>query len=173
MTNIENPLAYSYFMQDDIFLLESDKQALKTAIRPAVTMPVPVVETSEISFQYRGSNKLNYLIVTHYPNEDFMADAHFAALAATLKRLHVEPDDAALFNLAKHAETQFEHITGFFNPKKMLVLGSKAMPAGMQSVRQNKPQAIGGVYTLFTFSFAEMMDNTENKKAFWEAIKSF
>jgi len=42
---------------------------------------------------------------------------------------------------------------------------------GMENLPVNKIQEIKNCRKLYTFSFAEMMDNTENKKVFWEQIK--
>jgi len=170
MMNVENPLAYSFILQDDIYLLPADKQALQKKEPPA---PESVVakETPEPVFTYLGGHKKQYLIITYYPESDFMADAHLTALESTLKRLGHELDDTAIFNLANYPEAQFQQIIDFFKPKKMLILGNYALPPAMRPVDQNKPQPVGNIRTLFSFSFNEMMDSMENKKAFWEAMK--
>lgn len=170
--NIENSLAYSFFFTDDVFLTAQDRQALTEAATLAIP-PQVILQTTDPVFQYRGANKKAYLVISHYPDHDFMADAHLAALEATLKRLGIQSDDTAIFNYAKYPNSALKEITAFFKPEKILILGNRALPEDMQVASPNKPGQVGDIRTLFTFSFAEMMDNTENKKAFWEAIKQF
>ena len=170
--NIENPLAYSYILQDDIYLLAADRHLLQKGERPEPEAVV-VKETPEPVFKYIGGYKKQYLVVTHYPDADFIAAPHFAALESTLKRLGYEPYDTAIFNLASYPKAQFPEIIEFFKPKKMLILGYNALPPAISAIHQHKAQPVGNIRTLFTFSFTEMMDNQENKKAFWEAMKIF
>jgi hypothetical protein len=170
--NIENPLAYSFIIQDDIYLLNADKQLFKGSEKPAPEAVV-VKETPAPSFKYFGAYKKQYLVLTHYSDAEFMADAHLTALHNTIKRLDYEPGDIAVFNLATYPDAQFQQITDFFNPQKLLILGKGALPHGISAPVQNTPQPVSGISTLFTYGFDEMMDSQENKKAFWEAIKLF
>jgi hypothetical protein len=170
--NIEDPRAYSFILQDDIYLLAADKQSFQKGGQPAPE-PAPVQESPKPVYKYRGGYKKRYLIITHYSAADFITEPHLTALESTLKRLGVDPDDTAIFNMAQHPDAQFEHITDFFKPQKMLVLGQPALPPGMRAVDRNTPGQLGDVRTLFTFSFDEMMDNVNSKKAFWEAMKLF
>jgi DNA polymerase III psi subunit len=59
----------------------------------------------------------------------------------------------------------------FFKPKKLLMLGKSSLPEDIELLTLNKPQQLNNCHTLFSFSFDEMMDNNENKKAFWEQMK--
>ena len=170
--NIENPLAYSFILQDDIYLLDADKQTLKKMEQPAAHTLV-VRETPLPVFNYLGGHKKQYLVVTHYPDADFIAPAHLTALENTLKRLGTELDDVAIFNLAGYPEAQFQHIIDFFKPQKMLILGKSALLPAMGVIHPHKPQPVGDARALFTFSFGEMMSSVENKKEFWDAMKLF
>jgi hypothetical protein len=172
MMNVENPLAYSFILQDDIYLLPADKQVLQKIAHPAAGAVV-VKQTPGAVFKYLGGHKKHYLIITHYPDSDFIAGPHLAALESTLKRLGVELDETAIFNLAYYPEAQYQQIIDFFKPQKMLILGNYALPSVMHKVDQNVPQPVGNIRTLLTFSFNEMMDSMENKKTFWEAMKIF
>jgi len=170
--NIENPLAYSFIIQDDIYLLDADKQLFKGPEK-AAPGAIVVKETPAPSFKYLGAYKKLYLVLSHYTGAEFIADAHLTALHNTLKRLDYEPGDIAVFNLATYPDTKFEQIVDFFKPQKLLILGSRALPHGTSTPMQNAPQPVLGINTLFTFGFHEMMDSQENKKTFWEAIKLF
>ena len=168
--NIENPLAYSFILQDDIYLLDADKRALKNREQPA-SETVIVTETVGPVFKYLGGHKKQYLVITHYPDADFMTPPHLTALENTLKRLGNQLDDIAIFNLARHPNAEFRQIVDFFEPQKMLILGKYALPSAISKIDPNKPQPVNNILTLFTFSFGEMMESVENKKEFWEAMK--
>jgi len=170
--NIENPLAYSFILQDDIYLLKADKQALKNRERPA-SETVVVTETVSPVFKYLGGHKKQYLVITHYPDADFMTPPHLTALENTLKRLGNQLDDIAIFNLARHPGAEFQQIVDFFKPQKMLILGSYTLPPAISKIDPNKPQPVNNIRTLLSFSFGEMMESMENKKEFWEAMKQF
>ncbi|HEY8930116.1 MAG TPA: hypothetical protein VIM55_13035 [Mucilaginibacter sp.] len=182
--NIENPRAFSFIMQDDIYLLDADKQQYTQPAQqaPAATVaepepvymspaPPPVKETQPLSFNYLGGNKKNFCVMVHYPEHDFMHEKHLAALEATIGRLGFTRDDVAIFNRAKYPDAAFDVISAFFKPQKLLILGSSSRPSGIGSVALNTKKIINNHPTLFTFSFDEMMDSVENKKAFWEQMK--
>jgi hypothetical protein len=80
-------------------------------------------------------------------------------------------DDVAIFNRAKYPDSSFEGLKDFFKPKKLLLLGKQALPEDLAPLTLNKPQQLNNCNTLFSFSFDEMMDNNEKKKAFWEQMK--
>jgi hypothetical protein len=170
--HIENPLAFGFIMQDDIFLLNNDKAVYNNPpVIEEETIELPVTETLSISFNYLGKHKKNFLIITHYPNIDFIAPNHLTALENTIKRLDFSLDDVAILNRANHPEASLEELTAFFSPQKLLVLGQHALPAELKSIAINKLHPLNSCRTLFTFSFDEMMDNNEYKKAFWEQMK--
>ncbi|MHB8207102.1 hypothetical protein [Mucilaginibacter sp.] len=168
----ENSAALHFILQDDIFLLKHDREAYShVALTVEQPEPLVVLETKQVEFNYLGGNKKNFLITVHYPGIDFMDDAHLTALQNTLKRLGFELDDIAILNLANHTEADYETISGFFNPKKMLLMGKSALPKNIGPIKLNEQQTLGNCVMLFSFSFDEMMDSNEYKKAFWEQMK--
>jgi hypothetical protein len=168
--NIENPLAFSFIMQDDLYLLNKDKMTNITTARPE-TVIAPVLETPEPAFNYLGQHKKKFLIITHYPGLEFIDAAHLTALESTLNRLKFGLEDVAIFNSATYPGTAFEKLADFFNPQLLLILGRQALPAGIETVQFNKLVKINNCDALFTFGFDEMMNSNENKKAFWEQMK--
>ncbi|MEO6631355.1 MAG: hypothetical protein ABIN13_06515 [Mucilaginibacter sp.] len=181
---VENPMAYSFIMQDDIYLLNADKEQYtlsQEVIMPSALAepepvytpvpPAPVVAPEPISFKYLGGNKKGFLVITHYPEQDFMYDKHLAALESTLTRLGFTRDDIAIVNRVHYANTDFDILAGFFAPKKLLILGKHAVPGKMEALELNKLKQAGTLTALLTFSFDEMMDSVEHKKAFWEQMK--
>ena len=183
-----------YFLQDDLYLLNADKQAyinpqpqqnltveeLPVAASPkpvsdkAPTPPAPVIdETPAITFKYLGGNQKRFLVLCHYPTAEYMAEAHLTALLNTVTRLNFTQQDLAIVNLFNYPAATYQELLNFFNPAKLLVLGAAALPAGLPSINQNEVQAIAQCQALYTFSFDEMMGNKENTKAFWNQIKTF
>jgi hypothetical protein len=170
MIKIENPVAFSFIMQDEIYLLNNDKTFYSVdAIPEPVQAPLP--ETPKPDFKYLGKHKKQFLVITHYPETEFMDSSHLTALESTLKRLEFSLDDVAIFNLAAHPDVAFKALGDFFDPKTLLILGKEALPQGIETLQLNKIEKISNCYTLFTYSFGTMMGSTENKKAFWEQMK--
>jgi len=163
---IENPLAFSFIMHDELYLLKEDEE-----LRNTISIPQPVLETPPVNFNYLGMNKKNFLVIVHYQDSEFINDKHLTALQSILSRLEFSLDDVAILNKAKYPEDSFEHLTDFFKPQKLLLLGKQALSKGNALLTFNKPQPLNNCRALFSFSFDEMMDNNENKKAFWEQMK--
>jgi hypothetical protein len=167
---IENPIAYNFIMQDEVYLLDKDKTAYSTNIvSPAE--PAPVLEKQTVNFNYLGKHKKHFLVIVHYPYLEFIEDKHLAALENVFKRLEIGIDDIAILNSAKHDSVTFEQLADFFKPQKLLLLGKNSLPGVTGKLMLNTPQKIDNCDTLFSFSFDEMMDNNEYKKAFWEQMK--
>jgi hypothetical protein len=163
---VENPIAFSLIMNDGIYLLDKDK-ILST---PNIAPP-PVEQKQPDNFNFMGSNKKNFLVIGYYPEQVTIDDKYFIALESIIKRLGYNLDDIAIFNIAKYPGTSTQQLLDFFNPQKLLLLGAQAVPAGSEQLMLNKPQKLNNCQTLLSFSFDEMMENNENKKAFWEQMK--
>jgi hypothetical protein len=182
--NVENPIAFSFIMQEDIYLLNNDKlqhsQPITLHIDNTVAEPeapyiapaaTPVIETQPLSFKYLGGHKKNFLIVVHYQQHDFMHDKHLTALESTLTRLGFSMADVAIFNRAVYTDVAFAALEEFFKPQKMLLMGKNSLPAGIGAIELNKQTKFNNYPALLTFSFDEMMESVEYKKAFWEQMK--
>jgi hypothetical protein len=163
---VEDPNALRFILQDDVYLLEEDRPQYNTAPKP-----LPVVETPPVNFNYLGSNKKNFLILVYYPGHEHIADDHLAALESVLGRKSHNRDDVAIVNIAKN-DGRFELLKTYFEPKTLLILGQEAMPVDMKKAGLNTVEKHDDITALFTFSFDEMMNSTENKKAFWDQVKT-
>ena len=164
---VETPAALRFIIQEDIYLLPGDK----TSPQPQ-PVSAPVEQTPVTIFKYLGANKKGFLILVNYTDQEFIADEHLTALKNILSRKEYVVDDIAILNLARHNDVGFEQMVAHFNPQKLLVLGKSAMPANMVPLPFNEIGSAGNCTALYSFSFDEMMDNTENKKAFWEKMKN-
>ena len=183
--DIENPVALHFIMQDDLFFLDEDRKAYAEAeiavsepvkvvppAQPVLEKVAPVLESKAVEFTFMGK-KGGMLILVHYPAFEFIHDAHLTALENILKRKDIAIGDVAILNMAKHPVAGFEDVINYFGAKKILLLGKLAWPAGIAPLQLNVPQQLAESTALFSFSFDEMMDSPENKKAFWEQMKLF
>ena len=161
---VEDPAAFRFIINEDIYLLSHDKEhQSKKVVKEAESVP--------FSFNYEGKNSKNFLILTYYPNQEAISAPHFAALQAILLRKGYQPDEVAILNIALN-NADVNAITGYFNPEKLLILGEKAIPGGMPAPQFNRLQPVAGCNILLSFCFDDMMENTDNKRAFWEQMKS-
>jgi DNA polymerase III psi subunit len=194
---VENPAAFRFVLEDELYLLNADKLLYDKVAEPeptAAVAPSPVVENTKpetvaaspsltpepqsviktpvADFKYMGKNLKSFLVLTHYNATEFIKADHLTALENILKRKELGPDDVAIFNLANYSETKFSQLKTFFKPTKVLVLGGDALPQDIKVLKLNKPVTSNGITVLYSFSFEEMMDSVDYKKAFWEQVKT-
>ena len=187
---VENPVALRFILQDELYLLNTDKafyekrkihQPIIEEPEPEIKTPTidtipqeakPEVKTPELTFNYLGKNLKNFLILVHYHDQEFIADAHLAALQNILKRKELELDDVVILNMAQYSEATIGQLADFFKPVKLLLLGQAAIPQGLTSLTLNTPKTSGSRTALYSFSFDEMMASVDNKKIFWELMKA-
>jgi hypothetical protein len=187
------PAQLRYFLPDDLYLLNADKQvyapaeitaaeliieapataSIETAAETATAPATIQTETPVTTFKYTGNNQKNFLILCHYPAAPQMADTHLTALINTITRINFTQDDVAIVNLAQYQQATWQQLTQFFEPQKLLILGTNALIQGLPTFSLNQIQQLGNCQALYTFSFNEMMGNKENTKAFWNQIKTF
>ncbi len=200
MIKVDNPNAFRFIMPDELYLLPQDKvaplvpataepvaAALEPVIAPQVAAPVepvntrqaaPVTEvpqpikTPEPAFNYLGKNNKRFLILVDYPNEEFIASAHLAALESILKRKELALDDVAIMNVNKYQPVTIAKIAELLRPEKMVIMGKDALPQGIGNLILNSPVQGRKTNVLYSFSFDEMMSSNDNKKAFWEQMKT-
>jgi DNA polymerase III psi subunit len=182
MIKVDNPLAFRYLLQEDLFLLPADKVAKPSpvaqntnavpnaAIEPDET-PLPL-QTPEVKFNYLGSNNKRFLILVNYHTEEHIAAHHLTALTNILKRMELAIEDVAILNTHKQASVTMDKLVKELEPQKLLVLGKAALPTELAVLELNKPAAHGSIKTLYSFSFDEMMDSNDMKKAFWDQMKT-
>ncbi|MCJ8211410.1 hypothetical protein MUY27_16955 [Mucilaginibacter sp. RS28] len=178
----DNPAALRFLLQDDLYLLAAEKQAYaeqaqkpleqEIAVEKPV-QPVTVIETPQLSFNCLGDNKKNFLILTSYPGQQGMAEAHQKALESTLGRKDLSLADVAIVNLAAYPQASHTDLFTFFQPKKILILGSEAVPNGLPATTFNKIMPVGDLQLLHSYDFGAMLADREKVKAFWEQMKNF
>ncbi|MBS1523744.1 MAG: hypothetical protein JST50_22260 [Bacteroidetes bacterium] len=170
---VESGQALRFILQDEIYLLNEDKLNYTKPNVQQIPAPQPQPETvtPKPVFNYLGANKKHFLVLTHYINNDFMADDHLAALEAVLGRKNHSREDVAILNIAKNS-SEFADLLAHFKPQTILILGQQSIPANTNHPKLNQIEKRDGITMLYTFAFDAMMSNVENKKAFWEQVKS-
>ena len=164
---VEDTHALRFILQDELYLLDEDKSLYSSA-------PIwqPEIQTQQPVFNYLGSNKKNFLVLVSYDEYEFMKDEHLAALESVLGRMGYTRDDVTILNLAKAGEATLLEVTAYFDPKTTVILGERSVPAGATDLKFNHIETSGDMKVLYTFSFDEMMADVNNKKVFWEQMKS-
>lgn len=170
---VESGQALRFILGDEIYLLNEDKlnYAKPDNQQTPAPQPQPETVTPKPVFNYLGANKKHFLVLTHYPNNDFIADDHLAALESVLGRKNHSREDVAILNVAKN-NSEYRELLFHFKPQTILVLGQPAIPAGIDQPKFNRVEKHDGITLLYTFDFDAMMSNVDNKKAFWEQVKS-
>jgi hypothetical protein len=207
---VDNPQAFRFIMQDEIYLLPEDKVAKPAVLPVAVEQPLaqnppaiaeqpiapsapvvaekpveqqapvvatpqvakPVVETPKASFNYLGSNNKNFLILVNYTNQEHIAADHLAALQNILKRKELNLDDVAILNINKYTPVKLAELVACFAPTRLVIMGSNSLPEGIGNLPLNQPLQGKKTHVLYSFSFDEMMSSNDNKKIFWEHMKT-
>jgi len=171
-------MALHFIMHDDVFFLKEDKERYA---EPGLNEPeiinaevniVVGVPAAEIEFTFMGKRG-ELLILVHYTGQEFIHDTHLLALENILKRKNLTVADVAILNIANHTGADYHALLSYFNPQKILVLGKQALPASIVPLSLNQPKQLEDKNILYSFSFDEMMDSPDNKKAFWEQMKNF
>lgn len=170
---VESDQALRFILGDEIYLLNEDKLDY---IKPGnqqtpAPQPKPETVTPKPVFNYLGANKKHFLVLTHYPDHDFISDDHLAALESVLSRKNHSREDVAILNIAKN-NSEYSELISHFIPQTILILGQPAIPAGVDQPEFNKIEKQDSITVLYTFAFDAMMNSVDNKKAFWEQVKS-
>lgn len=174
---IESPAALHYIIDEDLYLLDKDKIAATISISAPRSIEASIsapslIETPAPGFKYRGGNKKNFLITVHYSDKEVMDDGHFTALENILKRKDLAIDDVAILNVAHHTAITFEQLTAYFKPEKLLIMGEMALPKTLEPPPFNQPTRLNNCLLLYSFSFDGMMSSNDNKKTFWDQMKT-
>jgi hypothetical protein len=172
---IENPAALRFIMENDLYLLPGDKINAQTLVIQPALQPILIEakdETPVMNYKYKGGNKKQFLVLVNYPSTEFIEDAHLTALENILKRKELSLDDVAIVNLAGYRDQRTTALMNFFKPQRLLVMGQDAAPTDFMLPALNQVAVAENIKTLYSFSFSEMMDSNDNKKAFWEQMKN-
>ena len=201
---VDNPLAFGFIMQDEIYLLKKDKDAFaaqpeiripatnnraakleqpdtlpenRPAVAPAAVTAkpaanVPVMQTPANEFNYLGKNNNNFLVLVNYAGQEHIPAGHLTALENILKRKNLLMDDVAILNVHKYMPVKLTQLAAYFAPTRLVIMGKDALPQGIGNLPLNQPLQGKKTHVLYSFSFDEMMSSNDNKRIFWEHMKT-
>ena len=150
--------------------LEPATQNAPVAVAPEI--PGSIVQTPDNEFNYLGKNNKNFLVLVNYASEEYMSPPHLTALVNILKRKELTMDDVAILNVNKYVPVKFAALAAHFAPTRLVIMGTDALPDGIGKLPLNQPLQGKKTHVLYSFSFDEMMSRNDNKKLFWEHMKT-
>ncbi len=177
-----NPLALQYLLTEDLYLVDEVAGQAPAADQPPVkveeaplkeTLPEPAKEqpAEYSSFDYLGENNKYVLLLTSDAAQKIMAPKELEALQSILGAKKMEMKDVALVNLHRYPGATFAGLKSFFVCSKVVLFGINPQQIQLPPMASNKITDFQGTKILATFSFAEMMDTLDKKKAFWTEMK--
>src|SRR4051812_48922656 len=133
---IDNPEAFRFIMQEEIYLLDKDKpvfiapaaepasetnepkvEPAQLAVAPRKTVSqapappsAPAIQTPANEFNYLGANNKNFLVLVNYTDHEHIAPGHLTALESILKRKDLQMDDVAILNINKYGTVKLSQL---------------------------------------------------------------
>lgn len=160
--NTTNPFALRYLMDDTIFDFEVG--SAPEGVQASDPMPL---------FNFMGMNKSHILYLIENVDENYFSPSALDAFTKTLHALQLSVDDVAVLNLAQiERKVNFEEIVSFFTPQKVIFAGPAPVNMGLTGQEINRASTQKAIRLLYTYSFEEMLTDTNKKKAFWQAVKA-
>lgn len=166
--NTSNPLALQVLMSETIFDIDFPIPSIDDAILEIL----PVKKEEEFVLKtYGGNNKNILFVISDNTNEFLSADAEIAFMKI-LRALKLTLEDIVIVN---HNETQinltFEKIEEKLQPENCIFLGTEPQLLGLEACAENILKTEDNIQFLYSYSFEEMLRDTEKKRLFWDAIK--
>lgn len=168
LLNTSNPIALQVLMTDTIFNI--DIQAPPTEeVSPEVT---PAQKETKLVLKTLGGNNKNILFVISDNNNEFLSPEAEIAFMKILRALKLDLKDIVVLN---HRESlgniTFEKIENQLKPEKCIFMGINPQLFEIKACAKNILTSTNNVQLLYTYSFDEMLKDTEKKRLFWDAIK--
>lgn len=171
-----NPLALHFLMNEDLYRFQEEEilqpEALHTNVAQVKDETIEArEETADQGYEYYGENNRYILLLVDSPDHKVMAQKELDALQNTLSAKKLEMKDVAIVNLAHYPDATFQKLKEFFVCSSLVLLGVSCKRIKMQEVPLNLITTVEGTKVLATYSFAEMLDSNDKKRAFWNEMK--
>lgn len=166
-----NPAALQALMSETIFT-NGELESISMAERDE-SIPSGNAEAAA-EFVYQGDRSTGVLFILRYPDYPYFSPQAEEAFVKTIGALGLTLQNVAVVNLANaHNPNDFKRIMGFFEPKKITLLGVEPASLNLPAIGHNAYMK-GRIATVFnTFSFEEMFADIDKKKLFWGEFKTF
>ena len=164
-----NPVALRFLMSETIFNTPvTNEPAERTSIHTDANKEDRSLSDNRNSeLLFWGSNERNILFIIENPDEDYFSAEAEDAFLKTLTALKLNLKDVAIINQGKD-EKSFAEIKKLLNPKVCIYCEGEK-----QATRNifNRFTEHDEISFLHTYSFEEMLTDTNKKRGFWNAIK--
>ena len=188
-----DPVALAYLMSETLFAIPGEEngraettipasETVTPAAAPAMPVAVTPVEAPPEAvapeITYLGKNQSGFLFVFQdqtISGQHHLPPQEMEAFERILAALDLSIDHIALINIADH-QISLSTLLTFFNPQRMILLGTRLTLSGVEQLPDplTPHRAVTYQQTAFlhTFSFSEMMSDTDRKRMFWNSLKA-
>lgn len=159
-----DPIALRVLMTEELFdLKDHEPQATESISYELSEAP--------LAFNYEGENNRYILILYRNDQQSSMPTADYHSLMKILEAKQLSLADVALLNFTAYPSASFKEMKDFFACKSMVLLGIAPSEIALQGIGSNTIDEHEGVKILATFSFTEMANSVDKKRAFWAEMK--
>lgn len=166
--NTSNPLALQVLMSETIFDIDFPIPSVDDASLEVLS----IQKEPEIILKTYGGNNKNILFVISDNNNEFLSVDAEIAFMKILRALKLALEDVIIFNYNQlDTGLTFGKIKEKFNPRNCIFLGVEPQLLGVKACAENMLKIEDNIQFLYSYSFEEMLRDTEKKRLFWDAIK--
>ncbi|MBC8054743.1 MAG: hypothetical protein H7Y13_16925 [Sphingobacteriaceae bacterium] len=175
-----HPFALQLLMTEEIYSISADElpslpslQKTEAVIAGAQELPVKeVVSTEEPSyFEYLGENNKYILVLVNEPVHPFIEPKELETLVNILKAKNQELKDVAVLNIRKYPNATFAALKNFFACNSIIFFGINPTQFNIPGIQSNQIAVHESTKILATYSIAEMLNNVDKKRVFWNEMK--
>lgn len=158
MSNLttRNALAIQQLMNDTLFKDRGEEEDLN-------------IEEYFQPLKFWGGNQERVLFLLSNPEQDYFTEEAKDAFLKTMTALKLSIEDVAVVNNGNVRKLSFEEICRLLTPRICVFLGKDTWGDNipLHEIFQRNDMAM-----INTYSFEEMLNDDEKKRAFWKAIKA-
>ena len=154
-------VALQYLMTEDIYLINEEELSTSSGER---TEDGP-------AFDYLGENNKFMLLLIQEDGHPNLRSNELEALANILGAKRMSLKDVAIVNQRKYTSSTWKDFKDYFACSSIVLFGIDPSEIKIRTLPKNAITELEGMQVLFTYSFAEMLNNTDKKREFWNQMK--
>lgn len=166
-----NPVALQQLMTETVFAIPDTVSASVEPIR-LTEQTTPSTADQTLTFKYWGENQKKYLFVTHDEQHEYLSPLSTEAFHKILTALELDQSHVAITNISGATNIDKQQLLLFFKPKVVILFDVGPKISGMQLQKENVTWEEQGVSYYQAFTFEQILEDTEKKRAFWNIIKT-
>lgn len=164
-----HPLALRYLITEEMYALPNDAAPAVEEVRAVAQ--VDVVENESAYFEYLGGNNKYMLIIINETSHQNMQPKQLESLLSILNAKKLSMEDVAILNFYRYPDAKFTALKQFFACSSIVLFGINPAQVDINGVQANQISVHEQTKILATFSFDEMMADTDKKRSFWNEMK--